>query len=189
MGDLDIIGDRDLQDVNLYSMNIQNIDWVIFARLIKNISNKQTLIIESPVIDISATRTDFIGSTVYVNNLNVRNSLNVLGRFSIDRIDLNSITKIIQTLYYSSDDSYPNDISNHYISASNFVPNINNGLSYELLNDFSINITPINIASKFKITTNLNYLTSPYKEQYFEAKKMLKHNLDLIFWRYISRNA
>lgn len=176
MGESDITGDRDLEDVKLYSMNIETIDWVLFARLIKNISTKQTLIIDSPVIDISAIRTDFIGRTVNVNNLIVRNSLNISGGFSIGGIDFNSITKIIQTVYYSSDDSYPNDISNHYISASNFVPNINNGLSYELLNDFSINITPINIASKFKITTNLNYLTSNYNDTKLNLK--LYYNIE-----------
>lgn len=179
MGDsefgIDIYGDGN-DDIQVFVLNRPDINWAIYARELKNIDS-QTLKIQSNVIDISALRTDFSHGVVNINNLNIRDNLNILGGFSAGGgIDINSITKILQTISYSPDNLYPNEISNHYINASNLNTNSLTGLSYEILHDLSINITPISIQSKFRLSTNLNYLTSNYNDTKLNVK--LYYNIE-----------
>lgn len=177
MGDSEfgIDGDGN-DDIQVFVLNRPDINWAIYARELKN-TYSQTLKIQSNVIDISALRTDFSHGIVNINNLNVRDNLNILGGFSAGGgIDINSITKTLQTLSYSPDNLYSNEISNHYINASNLYINSSTGLSYEILHDFSINLTPINRSSKFRLTTNLNYLTSNYNDTKLNIK--LYYNIE-----------
>jgi hypothetical protein len=166
MGDpgnvIDIDGDGN-DDIEIYILNRSDLNWSINAREIKN-TNTQTLTLQSKVIDISASKIDISYGTVHINKLIIKNNLNILGGFSMGGIAINNITKTLQTLHYSPDNLYPNDLSNHYINASNLNKNFLSVLSYEILYDLSINITPKNINSTFRLSTNLNYLTSNYND-------------------------
>ena len=100
-----------------------------------------------------------------IENLEVTGNLDLQGGLKLGTTNFNEITKTIQTKHYSTNNT---DLGNYYINASNLK--LYNGLSFELLYDFSINISPILENSKFKLTTNLNYLTSNYNNTKLQLK-------------------
>ena len=141
-------------------LNVDFIKWIISTYEIDGYEGNLYLLSDN--IEISFNLTKFPYGTVDFNKLVVNDNISILGSMTDqNNIDINSISKVLQTNYYS-----PNNINNYYIKYSN----LNTTISYELLNDFSINIIPVKISSKFRIITNLNYLTSNYNDTKLNLK-------------------
>lgn len=118
----------------------------------------------SSSIEIASDLVTVFGKAI-IENLEITRNLDLQGGLKLGSINFNEITKTIQTKHYSTNNT---DLGDYYINASNLK--LYNGLSYELLYDFSINISPILENSKFKLTTNLNYLTSNYNNTKLQLK-------------------
>ena len=157
-------------------LNRGDINWNVYAKQITNFQS-DILKIRSKYLDISSTVTDFSNGIVLINNLQIKKNLNLLGSLiTSENIDLNETSKILQNRNYSLDNANNNPINNLYINSSNYNINETTGLSFEILNDFSINLLSKKSNSMFKLSTNLHYLTSNYIDT--KINFMLYYNVE-----------
>ena len=86
--------------------------------------------------------------------------------YNINNLDENTNNKLVQYKYLNL-----SNLNNYYV-----------GLSSEIIDDFSLNITPVLQNSKISINVNLNYLTSCYPNTFLKLELYYRADgVDVLF--------